>query len=148
MNLSSLMFRPPLSGTEWQQYYDLRWRVLRMPWNQAPGSEKDELEESSFHLAAFDSNNIIYAVGRLNKIDNEIAQIRYMAVEPKQQRIGIGALLLKNLEEHARLNGAKCISLNARDDYLEFYIKNGYQANRKGHTLFETITHTVAIKNI
>ena len=34
--------RSPKTTDEWQEYYDLRYRVLRQPWNQPRGSERNE----------------------------------------------------------------------------------------------------------
>ena len=33
----------PRTTQEWESYFDLRWRVLREPWGQARGSERDDL---------------------------------------------------------------------------------------------------------
>ncbi len=32
--------RSPKTELEWVNYYDLRYRILRQPWNQPIGSEK------------------------------------------------------------------------------------------------------------
>ena len=39
----------PSIDAEWQAYFDLRWQVLRAPWNQPRGSEQDGLEDTSEH---------------------------------------------------------------------------------------------------
>jgi hypothetical protein len=41
--------RSPETVEEFMQYYELRWRLLRKPWNQPKGSEKDEKEDEAFH---------------------------------------------------------------------------------------------------
>ena len=40
----------PVSPDQWQAYYQLRWQVLRAPWQQTPGSEQDELEAQAHHF--------------------------------------------------------------------------------------------------
>ncbi|MEJ2362384.1 MAG: thioesterase, partial [Gammaproteobacteria bacterium] len=39
-------YKSPQTKQEWQAYFDLRWRILRAPWQQARGSERDDLEAS------------------------------------------------------------------------------------------------------
>lgn len=38
------------SDENFEEYYYLRWKVLRKPWNQPIGSEKDELEKTAYIL--------------------------------------------------------------------------------------------------
>ena len=62
--------REPKDNSEFEAYYDLRWRILRKPWGQERGSEKDELEEEAFHVIAVDNGRIIgggrgHGLGRL-----------------------------------------------------------------------------------
>ena len=38
-----MIIRSPSQTSEYNAYYSLRWQVLRAPWKQAKGSEKDEL---------------------------------------------------------------------------------------------------------
>ena len=51
----------PITADEFKQYFKLRFEVLRRPWNEPEGSEKDELEESSFHVCAKYNHSIIGA---------------------------------------------------------------------------------------
>ena len=71
----------PSTPDEIQRYYDLRWKILRAPWNQPCGSERDELESSSRHLMVINSKQAVIAVGRLHFNSIREAQIRYMAVD-------------------------------------------------------------------
>ena len=52
----------PKTERQMQDYYDLRWRVLRSPHGQPRGSEKDDLEELSIHLIAYYDKDIPAAV--------------------------------------------------------------------------------------
>ena len=38
-------FRPPRNEKEWENYYDLRYRILREPLGKERGSEKNESDE-------------------------------------------------------------------------------------------------------
>ncbi|MCG6898677.1 MAG: GNAT family N-acetyltransferase, partial [Gammaproteobacteria bacterium] len=87
--------REPLSRDDFQRYYELRWEILRAPWNQPRGSEQDALESSSHHLMVTDDHQAVVAVGRLHFNTTHEAQIRYMAVAAGQQRKGIGTRLLR-----------------------------------------------------
>ena len=132
---------------ELQRYYDLRWKILRAPWKQPRGSEQDELEQSSHHLMAVDSRQTVIGVGRLHFNNIREAQIRYMAVAITQQRKGIGTLLLNTLEQRAIELGAARIVLDARENALRFYRKQGYEMQGPGHTLFNSIAHVKMIKD-
>ena len=131
----------PSTADEYQRYYTLRWKILRAPWNQPRGSEQDELESSSSHFMAIDNRQIITGVGRLQFNTISEAQIRYMAVAIEQQRQGTGTLLLKALEDKAVELGAARIVLDAREQALGFYRKQGYTLEGPGHVLFNTIPH-------
>ena len=76
--------REPQNKEEWDKYYHLRWKVLRQPWNQPLGTERDTLEDQAKHFAAFEEANII-GVGRLDHVDFGVCQIRFMAVQPTYQ---------------------------------------------------------------
>ena len=130
----------PKNQVDIEKYYDLRWRILREPWKQPRGSEKDPLEEESIHLMAC-MNKKIVAVGRLHLNSGVEAQIRYMAVELDFQNRGIGTLLLRELEKIAKNKGAHHVILNGRDVSLQFYQKNVYKILNKSHTIFGSIEH-------
>jgi ribosomal protein S18 acetylase RimI-like enzyme len=137
----------PLTRDDFQRYYDLRWQILRAPWNQPRGSEQDEREQSSHHLMVTDDHHAVVAVGRLHFNSVHEAQIRYMAVAVGQQRKGIGTRLLGALENRAVALGADRIKLEARETALGFYLRNNYRAEGPGHVLFNRITHVSMTKS-
>jgi len=138
----------PSTRDKFQRYYELRWKILRAPWNQPRGSEQDELEQSSHHLMVTGDNHAVIAVGRLHFNSVRVAQIRYMAVAIDQQRKGVGTLLLNALENRAVELGATRIVLDARETALQFYRKNNYKPEGPGHVLFNTITHVCMTKSL
>lgn len=142
-----IIIRQPETDTEWQQYYELRWRVLREPWQQARGSEKDELESDAFHRAAFADDNII-GVSRLHRSGEQSAQIRYMAVDLNHQGYGVGNLLLDAMEKIAKDLNTDLIELNARENAIGFYLQAGYKNIRPAHTLYQCIPHVFMQKTI
>ncbi len=131
----------PSSADEYRRYYDLRWRILRAPWDQPRGSECDAQDAGSTHLMLVDDGGKPLAVGRLHFNTIREAQIRFMAVEVAQQRSGLGSRLLDALEHRAYALGASRIVLDARETALGFYRKQGYAVDGAGHTLFNRIAH-------
>ncbi|MCK5335400.1 MAG: GNAT family N-acetyltransferase, partial [Gammaproteobacteria bacterium] len=139
--------RSPESDDEWNQYFDLRWQVLRKPWQQPRGSEKDELEENSIHRLAIIDQQVV-AVGRLHFISQHEVQIRYMAVTTEFQRQGFGDKILQALEAAALKRKIKVISLNARENAIPFYKKNHYKITGPSHTLYNEIKHVKMKKDL
>jgi len=136
-----VLIRPPVTESEFEAYYAFRWKILREPWDQPPGSEKDEFENGAIHLAAWDDAGRVIGVGRLHRVTQNCGQIRYMAVEPAQQSYGIGKAILRELEVRAIQSGMQEIKLNSRESAVPFYQKKGYQVLGPSHTLFGTIPH-------
>jgi thioesterase domain-containing protein len=140
--------RAPKTIKEFEQYYLLRWLILRSPWGKERGSEVDELEEQAIHRCIFDQQNNVLAVGRIHFTEQHHAQIRYMAVDDTFQGLGYGNKLLESLEQEAQIRGAKSIELNAREVALSFYEKLGYQNVGVAHKLYGQIQHYSMVKNI
>jgi ribosomal protein S18 acetylase RimI-like enzyme len=140
MNAVPMKVREPETKKEYEKYYDLRWRILRKPWNQPRGSEKDELEGQSIHLMACEKGKPL-GVGRVHSNSSKEAQIRYMAVEEGLQGKGVGTMILRGLEKRAERKGADYIVLDARESAVGFYKKHGYRIVAKAHTLFGVIPH-------
>src|SRR5438105_3131573 len=59
------LLRSPCSTADWETYFDLRRRVLRQPWGQPRGSERDSEDKSAFHLFLTDPAGKALACGRL-----------------------------------------------------------------------------------
>ena len=123
------------------RYFDLRWRVLREPWQQPRGSERDEREDESIHLMVRTSNGDALAAGRLHLNSPSEAQIRFMAVDPRFQGRGLGGLVLKALETRARDAGASRLILNARASAQRFYEQHGYKVEAPAERLFNGVDH-------
>jgi N-acetylglutamate synthase-like GNAT family acetyltransferase len=137
----------PQTTKQFEKYYQLRWKILREPWGQPAGSEKDQLEQDSFHIMAVAAGEVI-GVGRLHLISRNKAQIRYMAVDEKYQNRSVGTSILNALERRAALLGAEKILLDARENALGFYQKAGYKIIAPSHTLFGVIKHVKMEKTI
>jgi ribosomal protein S18 acetylase RimI-like enzyme len=142
------VFTSPSSPEDWEQYFDLRWRILRAPWDQPRGSEKDDREAESTHLMAIDRYRQTLAVGRLHLNSPSEAQVRFMAVAETARGLGLGSALLQELEALARKAGADRVVLNAREDAQRFYEKNGYVVTGPAPTIFSAVNHVRMAKQL
>ena len=139
----------PNTSDEYKIYYNLRYEVLRKPWFQPKGSERDDDDETSLHRMIIDEpNGKAVAVGRLQFNTIEEAQIRYMAVSDDYQGKGYGRKMVKALEDIAREKGIRYIILQARGNALKFYKKNGYKIIEKSYLLFDEIQHWLMEKEL
>jgi len=137
---SGIEIRKPETKLEFEQYFNLRWRILRKPWDQKKGSEQDDMDENSIHIMAIIGDKVI-GCGRGQFNSKEQAQIRYMAVDDVFRGQGFGFGILKALEEEFTENGAKEIILIAREKAVLFYEKQGYKIFKEGEVLFGEIKH-------
>ncbi|MGW8310106.1 MAG: GNAT family N-acetyltransferase [Thiogranum sp.] len=137
--------RAPHSESEWEAYFELRWRILRAPW-QPEGPARDDSDDSSVHRMVCSANGRVVAVGRLHRVDAATGQIRFMAVDDSEQRKGYGSLLLRSLEQSARELGLGSIILQARESALFFYEHHGYRIEEKTFLLFGEIQHYLMSK--
>lgn len=124
--MTSWQLSTPQSPQQWQDYYQLRYLVLRQPWGQPEGSERDELEAQSYHAMVEQAGQVV-AVGRIHRLADGRAQVRYMAVAPHTRGSGFGAVVLADLERQAVQWGCTAIVLNAREQAIGFYQKANYQ---------------------
>ena len=135
-----LEIREPQTELEFKQYYQLRWEILRKPWNQPKGSEKDDKEADSIHLAVFFDDKLV-GCGRGHFNTSNQAQIRYMAVDESFRQHGIGTRILKELEKRLIKKGAKEIILKAREKAVPLYKRQGYEVFDEGEIMFGEIMH-------
>lgn len=139
-----MIITSPKTEIEYRQYYNLRWRILRKPWGEPAGSERDNTdtkgENYCHHIIATD-NNIIYGVARLEFTTTSQFQLRYMAVDDTHQHKGIGKDIIKHAEKYSRNKNAIELFLNARENALGFYEKMGYTVTEKSYVLFGAIQH-------
>jgi len=139
----------PKSLEEFKKYYNLRYEILRKPWGQPMGSERDDGEDMSSHRMIIDekTGNAL-AVGRLQYNSEDEAQIRYMAVADEFQGQGLGSQIISVLEDVAKEKDIKRVILQARKNALQFYENNGYKIVKKTHLLFSEIQHWLMIKEL
>jgi predicted GNAT family N-acyltransferase len=145
--VNSVTVRTPESSAEWEAYYELRWRILRAPWQQT-GCERDETDDSSIHRMVCRQDGRALAVGRLHRLDEHSGQIRYMAVDSDYERRGYGSLVLTALEQAAMTSGMEKIILHARERAVPFYQHHGYRNIEPSFLLFDEIQHYLMKKHL
>lgn len=127
------------------QIIDLRYEILRKPWNQPKDTATDNLEETSIN-AFIEADGKVIACGRLQDNGNGLGQIRYMAVHPDFQGKGLGKLIVEKLESEAKQIGLNQLELQARENAVEFYKFCGYAVKEKTFKLWDIIQHYLMVK--
>jgi predicted GNAT family N-acyltransferase len=138
--MKNFIIKPPETESDFEQYFQLRWKILRKPWHQKKGTEQDNDEKTSYHLMAIE-NNTVLGVARLQLITQNKAQLRYMAVENTHSGLGIGKAIVQSMENYALNNNIHSIMLHARENAVGFYEKLGYKIIEKSYLLFDSIQH-------
>jgi GNAT superfamily N-acetyltransferase len=131
----------PQSPRDFELYFNLRFEVLRKPWNQPFHTVKDELEEDSFHAMLLDEQDQAAGVCRMHFNPTGEAQLRFMAIRPDLQGKGLGKQLLDYFEKLALEKGSGRIILQSRENAVRFYERNGYVVKEKSYLLWGTIQH-------
>ena len=137
-----LTITKPDTSEEWEQYYDLRFKVLREPWGQLKGSEVLTDEDQSDHAMVVDSETKkVVGVARMQINSPTQGQVRCVAVLPQLQGKGVGKLLMNYLEKLAVEKGFQEIVLDARENAVKFYLSIGYENIGESYLLFGVIPH-------
>ena len=143
----SIRIIEPQTPKEFEAYYLLRYEVLRKPWNQPIGSEKDDLETHCTHAMAVDDNNSVIGVCRMQFNSPTETQLRYMGVADSAQGYGVGKKLLGCMEDKAKKMGGTKMILQSREAAVDFYLKCGYAIVEKSYLMWGEIQHYLMSKD-
>lgn len=133
--------RAPRNEREWEEYYDLRYRILREPLGKERGSERNDGDLTGEHICIYD-NEVLKAIARLDRTESPgVAQVRFVAVEKDQQGKGYGRMVMEAAEEISEDRGDHKMILHARDYAVDFYLKLGYRIVEKSYKLFDVLQH-------
>ncbi len=138
----------PVTPEDFEKYHQLRYEVLRQPWRQPRGSERAPDDDTATHAMLLNEAQQVVGVCRLHRASAPEAQIRFMAIRADQQGQGLGHQLLTYLENIARQWGTQEITLQARENAVNFYRRNGYVVVEKTHLLFGEIQHYRMVKRL
>lgn len=142
-----LKIRTPETENEWDEYYDLRYRVLREPLQQPRGSERNEGDETGIHFALYHEGKL-KAIARLDEHSLDTAQTRFVAVEFEEQGKGYGKLIMYAVEQEATEKEYTKMILHARDYAVDFYLKLGYEMVEPSYKLFDVLQHYLMVKEL
>ncbi len=122
----NIIIKKPKTKEEFDQYYHVRWEVLRKPLGMPVGSEKMTGEDRCFHVIAL-ADDQICGTGMLFPKSDSTAQIKQIAVLEKFRGLKIGTKIIEALEKEAQKQGLKKIIIEARKSSQNFYLKNEYK---------------------
>ena len=145
---TSLKIIEPRTIEEFESYFQLRWEVLRKPWGQPKGSERDKSDSTGINRMVLDENGHPIGVGMLIINSVQEAQIRFMAVSEGCQGMKVGTLLLGCLESIAFEQKCSHIILQSRENAVKFYKNSGFNVVEKSYLLFGEIQHFLMQKNL
>jgi len=138
----------PKSTEEFESYFQLRWEILRKPWGQHKGSERDKSDFAGFNRMVLNEKGHPIGVGMLLINSVQEAQIRFMAVNENCQGMNVGTLLINCLESIACEHKCSHIILQSRENAVKFYKKSGFKVVEKSYLLFGEIQHFLMQKNL
>ncbi|WP_375756053.1 GNAT family N-acetyltransferase [Corallococcus exercitus] len=104
---------------------ELRFRVLREPLGHTRASVKFPFEDDSLHLVAHADGAVLGCV-LFHPEDAHGGRLFQMAVSPSLQGKGLGAKLVRTLEDALRTRGFRHVHLHARAPVVPFYERLGY----------------------
>jgi N-acetylglutamate synthase-like GNAT family acetyltransferase len=144
-----IIIKNPTTKGEFKAYYALRYHVLRKPWGEPKGTEKDDFEPISQHIMAVDdSTNEIVGVVKLFEKEPGVGQFSHLAIHHDYQRQGIGKILMEAVEELARQKGYKILGAMSRLTTTGYFEKKGYRIKGLPSNYFNTIQVVWMEKNL
>lgn len=115
--------------TDWEDARELvkpiRIKVFILEQKVPEELEWDEYDETAWHAVA-KSNHEVIGTGRLI-INQSIAKIGRMAIDPEFRGKGIGMEVLKALINKGKENGVQEFILHAQTHAIAFYAREGFE---------------------
>ena len=143
-----LIVKSPETWEEFEKYCDLRWRILRAPWNRPRHNIKHEINDKSIKLIACDENRNVIGTGRARFNSPNEAEIKSMAVEENYRGKGIGSKIISELERRVKESTAEIIVINSRESAVDFYIKHNYKVMEKSYNIYGDLPHFKMLKEL
>ncbi len=123
-----IQIKIPQTREDYKAYYDLRYRILRQPWAQARGTEKDDYEPISHHFMAIDTDSgEVVGVIKIYEKEPGVGCFSHMAVAGVRQRQGIGKLLMDAVEAYAKETGYSRLGCYSRLNTTLYFEKVGFR---------------------
>lgn len=116
----------PWQSEMYDQEIALRSEVLRAPLGMIYTPEHLAAEQTELRFGIVDDQQLVACVLVL-PLSSTLAKLRQMAVIPDRQGQGIGAQLVRFVEQSLAERGFDTVKLHAREVAMGFYQKLGYQ---------------------
>lgn len=115
----------PYNSAEHKQMIALRNDILRKPLGLFFAPADFQKEEQDILIGAFEANTIVGCCV-LTKVNEQIIQLRQMAVNNEFQGKGVGKQIIQYAEKIAQEEKYETIMMHARSVAVSFYKKLGY----------------------
>ncbi len=135
-----IVIKHPVTRDEFKEYYHLRFEVLRKPWGQPKGTEKDDYEPISQHFMALNqADGKIVGVVKLFEKEPGIGWFSHLAVAHGYQHLGVGKQLMAAVEDAARESGYTILGCMSRLNTTAYFEKLGFAITGLPDHYFGTI---------
>lgn len=117
----------PFGSPEYGASMMVRDHVLRRSLNTS--IEQDDLSDEvhrDWVMGTMKDGRLV-GMGTLHPMNDEVVDVRYIAVEEPYQNQGAGSAILRELERIAKMYGFKRIELNSRETSIRFFQKWNYK---------------------
>lgn len=132
-------------STDYNECLKIRNKILREPLGLKITPEEKIEDRKRINICVFEEDKVI-GTGQLVLL-NDKYQLRQVAIKKKYQNKGVGSQLVKFCEAYAKRVNITEIFCNAREEAINFYIKNGFST--KGEPFkYQTIPHILMLKLI
>lgn len=129
MNTSHITVREVAFASEdYRRMVACRNKVLREPMGRTLSEQELARDVSLRHFAAFDAQGNVVGTVLLEAQTDSRLRARQVSVHPAVQGKGVGALLMRFVEEAGRKGGFSEMVLHARETAVPFYTRIGYVA--------------------
>lgn len=100
--------------------------ALRAPLGRMLLPEELARDENYQHFAAFTDSGEVVGTVLLDALSGTLGRARQVSVHETARGMGVGAALMRRVEEDARKRGLTEMVLHAREAAVPFYIRMGY----------------------
>ena len=123
-----IVIKSPQTLEEFRHYYELRYQVLREPWGQVRGTEKDDYEPLSEHfMAVEEESGKVIGVVKLFEKEPGVGWVSHLAVIGTHQHKGIGKTLMSKVEERALERGMTRLGCFSRLTTTDYFKRLGFE---------------------
>ena len=136
-----------ISSSTYLDSLTIRKEVFIEEQNVDEALEIDDLEDKTLHIVGYEGETPICTARLLKKNDGSV-KVQRVAVLSASRNLGIGRLLLEQIEKIAKdqMNGSRLV-LDSQDHAISFYEKEGFEVEGGGF-LDAGIPHHFMKKNI